>query len=99
MWEKMYLSATWQRLMSIRPSARINPTQAPINFKSELLPTPAAASLAPANHEETMGKLMARLDQLQAKVNSQSEPSADDATFRSVFSTKPLGASANLLSR
>jgi hypothetical protein len=89
----MYLSAGRPRcLMSIRPSARNNPTQTPINFKSESLP-------APASTDETLGKLMARLDQLQAKVSAQSDPSDDAAAVRSVFKSKPLGASADLLSR
>ena len=80
--------------MSIRPTARSTPVvaQSAIDFKSEFVNSPAALA---ANHEETMGKLLSRLDQLQAKVTSQND--TDDGVspvVRSVFKTKPLTASA-----
>jgi hypothetical protein len=75
--------------MSIRPTTRTTSAsaQAPIDFKSEFVNSPAAVA---ANHEETLGKLMSRLDQLQAKVTSQADPSTP--AVRSVFKTKPLTA-------
>ena len=81
--------------MSIRPTPRsINaPAQAAIDFKSEFVNSPAAIQ---ANHEETMGKLLSRLDQLQAKVASQTDAdgvSASSSQVRSVFKTKSVAAS------
>jgi hypothetical protein len=83
--------------MSIRPTARSTPSaaQTAIDFKSEFVNSPAVLA---ANHDDTMNKLLARLDQLQAKVTSQSpEKSLSDSipqapTVRSVFKTKPLAA-------
>ncbi len=79
--------------MSIRPTPRsINaPAQTAIDFKSEFVNSPAAIQ---ANHEETMGKLLSRLDQLQAKVTSQTDVDAvsTPSQVRSVFKTKPVTA-------
>ena len=79
--------------MSIRPTARSTPisAQSAIDFKSEFVNSPAALA---ANHEETMGKLLSRLDQLQAKVTSQNDTDGASPVVRSVFKTKPLAASA-----
>ena len=82
--------------MSIRPSARIAPAQAAIDFKSEFLSSPAAVA---ASNEETMGKLLSRLDQLQAKVSLQNDQEGASHAVRSVFKTKPLAAPADLHTR
>ena len=80
--------------MSVRPTPRSTPAapaQTPIEFRSEFVNSPAAIQ---ANHEETMGKLLSRLDQLQAKISTQGDSSP--APSRVVFKTKPLiQASAN----
>lgn len=77
--------------MSMRPTARSTPaaTQSTIDFKSEFVNSPAALA---ASQEETMGKLLSRLDQLSAKVTSQSV--APPPAERSVFKTKPLATSS-----
>jgi hypothetical protein len=86
--------------MSVRPTSRNvapAPAQVPIGFKSEFTGSPAAIQ---ANHEEQMGKLLSRLDQLQAKVCSQGDVDAESGgggrkmaisnNNSSVFKTKPL---------
>ncbi len=83
-------------LMSVRPAPRNTaaPSQTPIGFKSEFTNSPAAIQ---ANHEETMGKLLSRLDQLQAKVCSQSdseETGGGGRKVNSVFKTKPVTAAS-----
>ena len=81
--------------MSVRPTSRTltAPAQSPIEFKNEFVTSPAVIQ---ANHEETMGKLLSRLDQLQAKVCSQSDPNAakTPSSVSSVFRTKPLSTSS-----
>ena len=77
--------------MSVRPTARttLAAPQTDIDFKSEFVNSPAVLQ---AKNEETMGKLMSRLDQLQATVSSaDSIPSAPRS---SIVKTKPLAASA-----
>jgi hypothetical protein len=83
--------------MSMRPTARSAPasTQSAIDFKSEFVNSPAALA---ASQEETMGKLLSRLDQLSAKVTSQSVAPEQD-TVRSVFKTKPLTSTTDLHTR
>lgn len=83
--------------MSVRSTPRSNnsgnaaPAQQPIEFRSEFVNSPAAVQ---ARHEETMGTLLSRLDQLQAKVCSQSEGGVAIGTpVQSVFKTRPLTAS------
>jgi hypothetical protein len=79
--------------MSIRPTAKpASATTTPIDFKSEFVNSPAALA---ANHEETMGKLLSRLDQLQAKV-ATAQPQAEKPAARAttVFKTKPLASSS-----
>lgn len=81
--------------MSIRPTPRnstVAPAQQPIEFKSEFVNSPAAVQ---ARHEETMGSLLSRLDQLQAKVCSQGSVDGEHAPVQSVFKTKPFTASAS----
>ena len=81
--------------MSIRPTPRsaTAPAQTPIEFRNEFVNSPAAIQ---ANHEETMGKLLSRLDQLQAKISTQGDSSSPTTPSRVVFKTKPLiQASAN----
>ena len=97
--------------MSVRPTPRNNNNnnsnnnnsaplaQTPIGFKSEFINSPAALQ---ANHEETMGKLLSRLDQLQAKVCEGDEKSgggggrnASVSRVSSVFKTKPLPGSSS----
>jgi hypothetical protein len=85
--------------MSVRPTPRniAAPSQIPIGFKSEFTNSPAAIH---ANHEETMGKLLSRLDQLQAKVCSQSDSedtggARNKVSINSVFKTKPAAAAAS----
>lgn len=83
--------------MSMRPTARSTPasTQSAIDFKSEFVNSPAALA---ASQEETMGKLLSRLDQLSAKVTSQGVAPEQD-TVRSVFKTKPLANATDLHTR
>lgn len=75
--------------MSVRstPRSATAPAQTPIEFRSDFVNSPAALQ---ANHEETMGKLLSRLDQLQAKISTQGESSPSSAPSRVVFKTKPL---------
>ena len=93
--------------MSVRSTPRNNNTassattpsqQQPIEFRSEFVNSPAAVQ---ARHEETMGTLLSRLDQLQAKVCSQSVEGGEAGLLRaaptttgvqSVFKTRPLSA-------
>lgn len=77
-----------------RNSSNLTAQQQPIEFKSEFVNSPAAVQ---ARHEETMGTLLSRLDQLQAKVSSQNEGGSGEvrASVQSVFKTRPLAASAN----
>jgi hypothetical protein len=84
--------------MSMRPTARSTPTstQSAIDFKSEFVNSPAALA---ASQEETMGKLLSRLDQLSAKVTSQSVAPEQTDTVRSVFKTKPLTSTTDLHTR
>ena len=79
--------------MSVRSTPRnlTLPAQQTIDFRSEFVNSPAAVQ---ARHEETMGTLMSRLDQLQAKVSSSQNEPGNSAPVQSVFKTKPLGASA-----
>ncbi len=82
--------------MSVRPAPRTNiaPAQQPIEFRNEFVNSPAAIQ---ARHEETMGTLISRLDQLQAKVSSQGGDTDVSApsSVRSVFKTKPLTAAVS----
>ena len=75
--------------MSVRPTPRhtLAPAQSAIDFKNDFVNSPAVLQ---ANHEETMSKLLSRLDQLQANVTSQVDPSP--TASRTVFKTKPLQA-------
>ncbi len=81
--------------MSIRPTAKpTSATTTPIDFKSEFVNSPAALA---ASHEETMSKLLSRLDQLQAKVATaqpQAEKPTPQARATTVFKTKPLASSS-----
>ena len=84
-----------ERLMSVRPAPRTNiaPAQQPIEFRNEFVNSPAAIQ---ARHEETMGTLISRLDQLQAKVSSQGDTDVSaPPSVRSVFKTKPLTAAVS----
>jgi hypothetical protein len=76
--------------MSVRPTSRhtLVPAQSAIDFKNDFVTSPAVIQ---ANHEETMNKLLSRLDQLQAKVTSQGDE-ATPSPGRVIFKTKPLQA-------
>jgi hypothetical protein len=76
--------------MSVRPTPRhtLAPAQSAIDFKNEFVNSPAVLQ---ANHEETMNKLLSRLDQLQANVTSQPDTTTPSAGS-TVFKTKPLQA-------
>jgi hypothetical protein len=78
--------------MSVRstPKSLTAPAQQTIDFRSDFVNSPAALQ---ARHEETMGTLISRLDQLQAKVSAQSE-TPGIPQVQTVFKTKPLQASA-----
>jgi hypothetical protein len=77
--------------MSVRPTPRAQPAaQTAIDFKNDFVSSPAVIQ---ANHDEKMSMLLSRLDQLQAKVSTQSDPSSgNSAPVRAVFKTKPLQA-------
>ena len=80
--------------MSVRstPKSLTAPAQQTIDFRSDFVNSPAALQ---ARHEETMGTLLSRLDQLQAKVSAQNDtPGTPSSSVQTVFKTKPLQATA-----
>jgi hypothetical protein len=80
--------------MSVRstPKSLTAPAQQTIDFRSDFVNSPAALQ---ARHEETMGTLLSRLDQLQAKVSAQNDTPGAPSSVQTVFKTKPLQSTAN----
>ena len=71
----MSIRATPRTTASTTTPASVSP-QAPINFKDEFVNSTAALA---ASHDETVSHILSRLDQLQAKISTQPETSAQQA--------------------
>ena len=83
--------------MSTRSAAKPNPTQSTIDFRSEFTSSPAVMA---AQHDEAVNTILSRLDQLQAKINGETDGTTtakktSSGTTSVVRTTSPTTATSN----